>query len=90
MDYWDLKHCMLCWVKRWTANDIGSCTICSKPPPQDGWNGCDLCPSAKCTVLLCTDCEKKYPFDNSDKKTSCMLHSSKTFNLNNRRANLMP
>ena len=90
MDYWDLKHCMICWTKRWTVNDVGSCTICSKTPPQDGWNGCDLCQSAECTVLLCTDCEKQYPFDTSDNKTLCMLHSSKQFNLNNRRAEPLP
>eukprot|EP00961_Rhodomonas_salina_P288559 3899814-Rhodomonas_salina.1 len=74
-DFWDLKICMLCWVRRWVSPDPAFCCICAKLPPQEGWNGCGLCKKKECTVILCPECKTKYPFVTVDNEQFCLSHA---------------
>eukprot|EP00961_Rhodomonas_salina_P180680 2438753-Rhodomonas_salina.1 len=75
-DFWDLKLCMLCWVRRWVSPDLACCCICAKLPPEDGWNGCELCKKKECTVILCPKCKKKHPFINVNNEQFCLSHTA--------------
>eukprot|EP00961_Rhodomonas_salina_P173908 2345448-Rhodomonas_salina.1 len=82
LDYFDIRLCQICWIKKTTSQHEGCCIICTAPPPMDGWNACEYCvpefcaerlglQESHCTVILCDACEKKYPFIKQKQLSFC-------------------